>query len=69
MSGDEPPRFPKRDVSAYELWQIHNKKGDLRREYAEYWESSVSLTGTGRPVDAIISPVAPYTAPPHGKNR
>lgn len=69
VSGDEPPRFPKRDVSAYELWQIHNKKGDLRREYAEYWESSVSLTGTGRPVDAIISPVAPYTAPPHGKNR
>ncbi|KAJ7293099.1 general amidase [Mycena rebaudengoi] len=28
-----------------------------------------AVTGTGRPVDAIISPVAAYTAPPHGMNR
>ena len=62
------PWFPKRNSSAYDLWQIHKRKEALRREYLEYWEASVSLTGTGRPVDAIISPVAPYTAPPHGKN-
>lgn len=65
---DRPTWFSKRDASAYDLWQIHKRKEDLRREYLEYWEASVSLTGTGRPVDAIISPVAPFTAPPHGKN-
>jgi len=44
------------------------KKRDLQQEYLEYWQSSVHATGTGRPVDAIISPVAPYAAPPHGLN-
>ncbi|KAF8065103.1 general amidase [Lyophyllum atratum] len=54
--------------SAYDLWQIQKKKRDLRREHLEYWLATASVTGTGRPVDAIISPVAPYTATPHGKN-
>lgn len=33
------------------------------------WEDTVSITGTGRPVDAIIAPTTPYTATPHGMNR
>ncbi|KAJ7040376.1 general amidase [Mycena alexandri] len=56
-------------TSAFELWQIQKKKGDLRQEYLGHWADTVSQTGTGRPVDAIISPVAPYTAPPHGLNK
>ena len=28
----------------------------------EYWNSTTSLTGTGRPVDAFILPVAPFAA-------
>jgi len=56
------------EVSAYDLWQIHKKKRDLRQEYLEYWLATENVTGTGRPVDAIISPVAPFTATPHGKN-
>jgi amidase len=28
----------------------------------EYWNSTAQLTGTGRPVDAIISPLAPFAA-------
>jgi len=55
-------------TSAFELWQIQKKKRDLRQEYLKHWEDTISQTGTGRPVDAIISPVAPYTAPPHGLN-
>ncbi|TCD71575.1 hypothetical protein EIP91_007322 [Steccherinum ochraceum] len=39
------------------------------REYLTIWEDTAQGTGTGRPVDAIISPVAPYAAPPHGLNR
>ncbi|KAJ7193376.1 general amidase [Mycena pura] len=55
-------------TSAFELWQVQKKKRDLRQEYLKHWEDTISQTGTGRPVDAIISPMAPYTAPPHGLN-
>ncbi|GLB39787.1 putative general amidase [Lyophyllum shimeji] len=54
-------------ISAYDLWQLQTKKRDIRQKYLEHWLATTSQTGTGRPVDAIISPVAPYTAPPHGK--
>ncbi|KAG6873891.1 hypothetical protein C0995_009670 [Termitomyces sp. Mi166 len=58
----------KASLSAYELWQCQKKKIDLRQDYLAYWISTVSETATGRPVDAIIAPVAPFTAVPHGKN-
>ncbi|KAF8904721.1 amidase signature domain-containing protein [Gymnopilus junonius] len=56
-------------ISAYDLWQVQRTRRDLRQEYLDHWNGSVALTGTGRPVDAIISPCAPYVAPPHGKNK
>ncbi|KAG5636313.1 hypothetical protein H0H81_008427 [Sphagnurus paluster] len=54
-------------ISAYDLWQLQKAKRDLRQAYLEYWLATASETGTGRPVDALISPVAPFAAPPHGK--
>ncbi|THH06326.1 hypothetical protein EW145_g4166 [Phellinidium pouzarii] len=59
---------PKKGISAYALWQLQKKKSELRKAHLDLWESTRSLTGTGRPVDAIISPVVPYAATPHGKN-
>lgn len=56
-------------ISAYELWQAQKLKLSLRQEYLDHWNSTVTLTGTGRPVDAIISPMAAYVAPPHGNNK
>ncbi|KIK70774.1 hypothetical protein GYMLUDRAFT_254100 [Collybiopsis luxurians FD-317 M1] len=56
-------------ISAYQLWQIHKKKRDLREEYLQFWEDTVKDTGTGRAVDAIISPVAPNAAIGHGKTK
>jgi amidase len=56
-------------ASAYELWQVHKRKRELRQEYLDYWNATVAVTGTGRPVDAIISPCAAYVAPPHGSNK
>jgi len=56
-------------ASAYQLWQVQKKKRDLRQEYLRHWEETATITGTGRPVDAIISPIAPHTAAPHGLNR
>ncbi|OAX34389.1 general amidase [Rhizopogon vinicolor AM-OR11-026] len=54
-------------ITAYELWQVQKLRRDTRKEYLDHWEATASATGTGRPVDAIICPVAPYTAFPHGK--
>ncbi|KAN0124333.1 Amidase signature domain containing protein [Russula decolorans] len=55
-------------VSAFELFQIQKRRATLRKEYLDYWQSTKSSTSTGRPVDAIISPVAPFPPTPHGKN-
>jgi len=57
------------DVSVFELFQIQKRRAMLRKEYLDYWQSTKSSTSTGRPVDAIISPVAPSPPTPHGKNR
>ncbi|PIL30761.1 hypothetical protein GSI_06929 [Ganoderma sinense ZZ0214-1] len=55
-------------LSAYELWQLHKEKRTLRKSHLDHWEATVSRTGTGRPVDAIISPAVGYPACPHGCN-
>lgn len=65
---NRPHWIPRQDNSAYELWQIQKKKAALRQEYLDYWNASIGFTGTGRPIDAVISPVAPSTAAPHGHN-
>jgi amidase len=33
-----------------------------RKEYMDYWNSTSKLTGTGRPVEAVIAPLAPFAA-------
>ncbi|KAI9449479.1 general amidase [Lactarius psammicola] len=54
-------------ISAFELFKIQKKRAVLRKEYLDYWQSTSVSTSTGRPVDAIISPVAPFPPPPHGR--
>ncbi|KAH7883625.1 general amidase [Phlebopus sp. FC_14] len=66
---DAPFRPKRAGITAYQLWQVQKLRKDLRMEYLEHWNATASQTGTGRPVDAIICPAAPYAAPPHGKNR
>lgn len=56
-------------ISAFELFQIQKRRAALRKEYLDYWQGTKKSTSTGRPVDAIISPVAPFPPPPHGKNK
>ncbi|KAI0638878.1 general amidase [Trametes polyzona] len=58
----------RRHLSAYELWQLHKEKRALRKSHLDHWEATAVRTGTGRPVDAIISPAAAYAACPHGCN-
>lgn len=59
-----PPDIP---ASAYQLWQMHKRKRILREEYLDHWDRTVNETGTGRPVDALVTPTSPFAAVPHGK--
>jgi amidase len=48
--------------TASQISAINVLKRQYQKEYMEYWNSTASRTGTGRPVDAIISPLAPFAA-------
>ena len=52
-----------------ESWKLNGERELRRAQGLAHWNATKELTGTGRPVDAIISPMAAYAAPPHGKNR
>lgn len=62
-------RRPRDPLTAYQLWQLHKQRRELRKEYFEVWERSIDSTDTGRPVDALICPVSPYAAVPHGEKK
>ena len=71
--GEDPPQprspFHTKHLTAYELWKAHERKRQLRKDYLDYWQNSSKITSTKRPIDALISPVAPFAATPHGKNK
>lgn len=39
----------------------------IKKQYLDYWNSTADKTGTGRPVDGIIAPLAPFPAARPGK--
>ncbi|KIY02989.1 uncharacterized protein Z520_01455 [Fonsecaea multimorphosa CBS 102226] len=49
-------------LSVWEAWQLNKRRDAYRKTYLDAWNTSASKTSTGRPVDAIISPVAPFVA-------
>lgn len=62
-------RIPRKPLTAYQIWQLHKERRELHKAHLDRWEATISETGTGRPIDAIICPPAPYTAVPHGQTR
>lgn len=53
---------PKDQANASKIAATNIAKREYQKEYMEYWNSTVDFTGTGRPVDGIITPVAPFAA-------
>lgn len=49
-------------MNASEIAATNVAKREYQKEYLEYWNSTEELTGTGRPVDGFIAPVAPFPA-------
>lgn len=51
-----------KEFSASEIAATNVKLRKLKKEYMEYWNSTVENTSTGRPVDALLSPLASFPA-------
>ena len=51
-----------KEFSATEIAETNVAMRALKKEYMEYWNSTAKQTSTGRPVDAVISPLAPWPA-------
>jgi amidase len=52
----------KDEYTASQIAANNVAKRAYQKEYMEYWNSTSELTGTGRPVDALIAPLAPFAA-------
>jgi amidase len=48
--------------SAKEIASLNVEKRRYQKRYLDYWNSTSQISGTGRPVEAIICPVAPSAA-------
>lgn len=55
-------RQPVVQANASKIAATNVAKREMQKEYMEYWNSTKELTKTGRPVDAVISPAAPFAA-------
>ncbi|GAA83937.1 general amidase GmdA [Aspergillus luchuensis IFO 4308] len=53
--------------TALEIAALNVEKREYQKQYLDYWNSTAQVTGTGRPVDAVICPVAPHAACIPGK--
>ncbi|OAQ97677.1 hypothetical protein LLEC1_01912 [Akanthomyces lecanii] len=60
---------PKEPKNAMEIAELHIRKREYQKEYMEYWNSTTEVTSTGRPVDAFVLPLIPFTGMRPGWNR
>lgn len=55
--------------SIAEIFRLNLAREAFRAKVLQHWNSTEARTTTGRPVDAVLSPVAPTLAPPHDTTR
>lgn len=53
---------PVAEATATHIAQTNLDHRKWKKEYMDAWNSTASATGTGKPMDAIIAPLAPYPA-------
>ena len=53
---------PVEPLNATKIAEVNIAKREYQKEYMEYWNSTKDQTGTGRPIDAILMPLAPFAA-------
>lgn len=52
---------PTEQKNATQIAEVNVQKREYQKEYMDYWNSTAEVTSTGRPVDAFISPLIPFT--------
>lgn len=50
------------EASASRISANNIAKREYQKDYMEYWNSTARTTSTGRPVDAIVAPIAPFAS-------
>lgn len=50
------------NITTWEFWQLCAELQEYRRAYAEYWRYMDTQTTSGRGIDGVVQPVAPYVA-------
>jgi amidase len=60
---------PKRTYTVQETWKLNKERDSFRTRLVAHWLATSARTRDGRPVDAVLSPVAPTLAPPHDTSR
>ena len=68
MSGEPPIEAvlgskPSPEANASQIIKVNIAIRDYRKAYLDYWNSTSEITGTGRPVDALIMPLAAFPPP------
>lgn len=58
---------PVEEATATEIAHNNLAHKKWKKEYMDAWNNTASATGTGKPMDAIIAPLAPYAAARPGK--
>jgi amidase len=58
---------PRKQFTASEIADTNVAIWRYRKKYADYWNGTKELTGTGRPVDAVITPTDVYAGVIPGK--
>lgn len=49
-------------IDVNEWWNLCNQQYDCQLEFYKFWEETATITGSGKPIDAIICPVWPFSA-------
>lgn len=50
------------NITTSEFWQLCAELQEYRRAYAQYWRYMDTQTTSGRGIDGVVQPVAPYVA-------
>ncbi|GAA6012111.1 hypothetical protein JCM11491_001754 [Sporobolomyces phaffii] len=53
------------ELSTFEYWRLCLRRKVFITKQLASWEETATRTGTGRPIDAMIAPTAPYTSFEH----
>ncbi|KAG0669294.1 hypothetical protein C6P43_003674 [Kluyveromyces marxianus] len=58
-----------KEMGVSELWDLQSERTMLCKQYLEAWNATASKTESGKPIDAILLPVTPYSGAKKGTFR